>query len=105
MTLEEANKIGNTYARRIQACLRAFHVELGHLRNFPELISERKIAVYYLTEMKVNTHIISTSLNVDKWDIIKYVEAISKAMNEDPRMIEIFERIENEFQLLNENKS
>lgn len=110
MTLEEANQTGNSYARRIQACLKTFQCKLGDLVSYEvhgeqvkfNMVTERKIAVYYLQLMGVNTHIISTALNVYKWDIIKYVEAISKSIHEDPRMADIFGRIENEFQLLNQ---
>ncbi len=97
--------IGRQYANLVQACLRVFGIEYGHLQHFGELITERKISAYYLSKNNVNQRVITTTLNVGSWELIRWIESINEAMNEQPEMIDIFNRIEIEYQNIIENKS
>lgn len=82
---------------RLVAVLRVLQINLEDLRENPAMITERKIAAYYLNKHLPRVSSVAILLNIDAYDVLLYCSCIIEAIEEDVKMREIFEKIEAQY--------
>lgn len=82
---------------RLVAVLRVLQINLEDLRENPAMITERKIAAYYLNKHLPRVSSVAILLNIDAYDVLLYCSCIIEVIEEDVKMREIFEKIEAQY--------